>query len=48
MFDNRVAGSDNLERAIDYMLNTLEEDGLDNVHGEKVNVTHWVRNKEYA
>ena len=48
MFGNRVAGSDNLERAIDYMLKTLEEDGLENVHGEKVNVTHWVRNKEYA
>ena len=48
MFGNRVAGSENLEKAIDYMLKTLEEDGLENVHGEPVNVTHWVRNKEYA
>ena len=48
MFGNRVAGSNNLEKAIDYMLKTLQEDGLENVHGEPVNVTHWVRNDEYA
>ena len=47
-FGSRVSGSQNLENAIDYMLDTLEKDGLDNVHGETVNVTHWVRNKEYA
>ena len=47
-FGSRVSGSKNLEDAIDYMLDTLEKDGLDNVHGETVNVTHWVRNKEYA
>lgn len=42
-FGSRIAGSDNLERAIDYMLEKLEQDELDNVHGEKVTVPHWVR-----
>ena len=44
----RISGSENLEDAIDYMLNALMEDGLDNVHGEEVNVTHWVRGNEWA
>ena len=48
LFGNRVAGSDNLEKAIDHLLGVRADDGLDNVHGEKVNVTHWVRNNEYA
>ncbi|XP_078359744.1 carboxypeptidase Q-like [Oculina patagonica] len=47
-FGNRVAGSANLEHAIDYMLDELKNDKLDNVHGEDVNVTHWVRGKESA
>lgn len=47
-FGSRIAGSANLERAIDYMLKVLSNDGLDNVHGEEALVTHWVRNKEYA
>ncbi len=47
-FGSRLSGSQNLENAIDYMLTVLEEDGLDNVHGEEVNVTKWVRNQEYA
>lgn len=47
-FGPRISGSQNLENAIDYMLDILEKDGLDNVHGEAVNVTHWVRNEEYA
>ncbi len=44
----RISGSEALEDAIDYMLNTLMEDGLDNVHGEEVNVTHWIRGNEWA
>ena len=44
----RVAGSEELEDAIDYMLDRLRVDGLDNVHGEEVNVTHWVRGNEWA
>ena len=47
-FGARLSGSQNLENAIDYMLDVLDEDGLDNVHGEVANVTHWKRNKEYA
>ena len=30
------------------MLGELHKDGLDNVHGEVVNVTHWLRNTESA
>ena len=44
----RISGSTNLEESIDHMLYLLQEDGLDNVHGEEVNVTHWVRGKEKA
>ena len=47
-FGDRRAGTENLENAIDYMLNQLKQDGLDNVHGEEVNVTHWVRGTETA
>lgn len=47
-FGARLSGSKNLENSIDYMLDVLKEDGLENVHGETVNVTKWVRNKEYA
>ena len=47
-FGARVSGTPNLENAIDYMLDVLDRDGLDNVHGEAANVTHWKRNKEYA
>ena len=43
-----LTGTQNLENAIDYMLGALEKDGLDNVHGEEVNVTHWLRNQESA
>lgn len=47
-FGSRLSGTKNLENSIDYMLAVLKEDGLDNVHGEDVNVTHWKRNTEYA
>lgn len=47
-FGSRLSGTKNLENSIDYMLNALQKDGLDNVHGEVVNVTHWERNMEYA
>jgi hypothetical protein len=32
---NRVSGSENLKRAVKYMLHALEEDGLEGVHGEE-------------
>ncbi|XP_072031524.1 carboxypeptidase Q-like [Amphiura filiformis] len=47
-FGSRIAGSKNLENAIDYMLNELKADGLENVHGEDVQVPHWVRGNESA
>lgn len=47
-FGYRLSGSQNLEDSIDYMLQVLDKDGLDNVHGEVVNVTRWERNTEYA
>lgn len=42
-FGNRVAGSQNLENAIDFMLEKLKLFELENVHGEEVSVPHWVR-----
>ena len=47
-FGGRLSGSQNLENAIDFMLHQLDKDGLDNVHGEDANVTHWMRNTEFA
>jgi len=47
-FGSRIAGSANLEHAIDYMLNELNKDKLENVHGEEVHVPHWVRGEESA
>ena len=41
-------GTQNLENSIDYMLEYLRKDGLDNVHGEEANVTRWFRNQESA
>lgn len=48
MFGSRIAGSKNLENAIDYMVSKLKEDGLDNVHTEAAQVPHWVRGNESA
>jgi carboxypeptidase Q len=42
-FGSRIAGSKNLENAIDYMLRELKKEGLENVHGEAAQVPHWVR-----
>lgn len=47
-FGSRLAGTTNLENAIDYMLVKLKEDGLENVHGEEAMVPHWVRGDESA
>ncbi|CAM1302339.1 CPQ (predicted) [Pycnogonum litorale] len=45
-FGARMSGTKSLEDSIDYMLNELETEGLDDVHGEKVMVPHWVRGNE--
>ncbi|XP_022087593.1 carboxypeptidase Q-like [Acanthaster planci] len=47
-FGNRLVGTKNLENSIDFMLNELQKDGLQNVHGEEVVVPHWVRGNESA
>jgi carboxypeptidase Q len=46
IFGSRLSGSPSLEKAIDWALQTMREDGLDNVRGEPVKVPHWVRGKE--
>jgi carboxypeptidase Q len=45
-FGHRFSGSENLERALDWILAEMEEDGLENVRGELVLVPHWVRGEE--
>jgi carboxypeptidase Q len=43
---NRLSGSQNLERAIEWAVTEMKRDGLDNVRTEKVMVPHWVRGEE--
>src|SRR5678815_1483279 len=43
---NRLSGSQNLERGIEWAITEMKRDGLDNVRGEKVMVPHWVRGEE--
>src|SRR5207253_9430646 len=47
-FGNRLSGSENLERGIDWIVEQMKADGLENVHTEPVMVPHWVRGREYA
>jgi carboxypeptidase Q len=47
-FGPRLSGSENLERALDWIMMEMEEDGLENVHPEPVMVPHWVRGEEWA
>ncbi len=47
-FGNRLSGSEALERAIDWILARMKQEGLDNVRGEPVMVPHWVRGEEHA
>jgi carboxypeptidase Q len=47
-FGPRFSGTTNLEAAIDWVLDEMRQDGLDNVHGEEVAVPHWVRGEESA
>jgi carboxypeptidase Q len=44
----RLSGSDNLKRAIDWALQTMKADGLQNVRAEPVMVTSWTRGRESA
>src|ERR1041385_7400851 len=43
---NRLSGSQNLERAIEWAVTEMKHDGLDKVRAEKVMVPHWVRGEE--
>jgi carboxypeptidase Q len=45
-YGNRLAGSENLPRAIAWAVEAMNKDGLDNVHTEKVMVPRWVRGTE--
>lgn len=46
LFGHRVSGSVALEQAIDWIIEQMEADGLDNVRGDMVMVPHWVRGEE--
>jgi len=45
-FGPRVSGSVALEQAIDWIIEEMESDGLDNPRGDMVMVPHWVRGEE--
>ena len=45
-FGPRFSGTPGLERAIDWILEEMRTDGLDNVRGERVMVPVWVRGEE--
>jgi carboxypeptidase Q len=45
-FGNRLSGSESLERALDWVLDGMRRDGLENVRGEPAMVPHWVRGSE--
>ena len=47
-FGHRLSGSASLERAIDWILDEMKKDGLQNVRGEPVMVPKWVRGEESA
>jgi carboxypeptidase Q len=44
----RVCGSATLETAVDYMIEQLQADGLDNVHAEQTSLPYWYRGEESA
>ena len=45
-YGHRLSGSKALEQSIDWAVETMAADGLDNARREKVMVPHWVRGKE--
>lgn len=47
-FGPRFSGTDNLEKALDWILEEMKADGLENVHAEDVMVPKWVRGEEHA
>lgn len=47
-YGNRLSGSENLGRAVEWAARTMKADGLENVRTERVMVPHWVRGREAA
>ncbi|HEX9582469.1 MAG TPA: M28 family metallopeptidase [Gemmatimonadales bacterium] len=47
-FGPRFSGTDNLEHALDWILEEMRRDGLENVRAEPVMVPRWVRGEESA
>ncbi|XP_045468050.1 carboxypeptidase Q-like isoform X1 [Harmonia axyridis] len=47
-FGNRIAGSENLENSIDYLLEKFKSKNLENIHTEEVSLESWSRGKESA
>jgi carboxypeptidase Q len=47
-FGARFSGTENLERSIDWIVERMRADGLENVHTEPVMVPRWVRGAESA
>jgi len=47
-FGARFSGTPSLEQAIDWIIERMKADGLDNVRGEPVMVPRWVRGSESA
>ena len=45
-YGQRLSGSENLNRAIAWAVETMKKDGLDNVHTERVMIPRWVRGNE--
>ncbi|UCF18462.1 MAG: M20/M25/M40 family metallo-hydrolase, partial [Gemmatimonadota bacterium] len=45
-FGHRFSGSESLERALDWIIDEMQKDGLENVRGEPVLVPNWVRGAE--
>ena len=45
-YGHRLSGSRNLEDAIDWAVEQMKKDGLENVRKEPVKVPHWVRGNE--
>jgi carboxypeptidase Q len=47
-FGNRLSGTQTLEDTIQWAVQEMKKDGLENVHTEPVKVPHWVRGQESA
>ncbi|MDE3245832.1 MAG: M20/M25/M40 family metallo-hydrolase [Acidobacteriota bacterium] len=45
---NRISGSERLDQAIQWAVKTMKDDGLQNVHTEKILVPYWKRGAEKA